>query len=111
MAFAASKPVTAVAAALELRAAAGRVGIAFGSTGCRCNSRCPDIGPRRPACDASEGDLLIRPQWVRLRAASPLPVRDQAERDQTRHASVMRRARSCGRFSRSREAKLFGPPW
>jgi hypothetical protein len=56
-------------------------------------------------------DLLIRPQWVRLRAASPSPARDQAERDQTRHASVMRRARSCGRFSRSREAKLFGPPW
>ncbi len=27
----------------------------------------PDIGPRRPAWDASQGDVLITPQWVRLR--------------------------------------------
>ena len=27
----------------------------------------PDIGPRRPAWDASQGDLLITPQSVRLR--------------------------------------------
>src|SRR5712671_554918 len=45
---------------------------------CRFNSRYLDIGPRRPACDASQGNLLIRPQWLRLRAASPSPVRDQA---------------------------------
>jgi len=67
---------------------------------CRFNSRYLDIGPRRPACDASQGNLLIRPQWLRLRAASPSPVRDQ-----TRHTSLMRRARSSGRFRRSRDAK------
>ncbi len=65
----------------------------------------PDIGPRRPAWDASQGDLLITPQWVRLR------LRRLYECDQSRHASLMRRARSSGRFRNSREAKLFGPPW
>src|SRR5260370_39422284 len=38
---------------------------------CRFNSRCPGIGPRRSAWDASQGDLLITPQWVWLRALSP----------------------------------------
>src|SRR5258708_3656230 len=34
-----------------------------------------------------------------------------AERDQSPHASLMRRAWSSGPFRNSREAELFGPPW
>src|SRR5258708_4621703 len=38
----------------------------------------PTLALAGPACDASQGDLLITPQWVLLQAASPSPVRDPA---------------------------------
>src|SRR6266436_6223787 len=106
--FAACNPVTGNTAALELRAAVGRVGIAFGSTGLPVQFPLPRHWPS----PVRVGRVTERsPDHAAMGlAASPSPVRDQAERDQTRHASLMRRARSSGRFRRSRDAKLFGPP-
>src|SRR6266446_6854918 len=108
MAFATPQPVTADAAALELRAAAGRVGIAFGSTGLPVQFPLPRHWPSPTRVGRVTGGS---PDHAGMGStASRSPVRDQAERDQTGHASLMRRASAPGRFRRSRDAKLFGPP-
>src|SRR6266481_4728510 len=111
MAFAASKPITANGGRPRTSGGRGtrwdrvRLNRLVGSI-----PVAPALALAGPRVTRQQGDLLMRPQWVPLRAVSPPPLRDRGERDQTWHTSLMRRARSSGRFRRSREAKLFGPP-
>src|SRR6266481_3862161 len=111
MAFATPQPVTADAAALELRAAAGRVGIAFGSTGLPVQFPLPRHWPSPARVGRVTGRSADQAAMGSVAGCVSIACTRSAERDQTRHASLMRRARSSGLFRRSREAKLFEPPW